>query len=121
MAKMNPKIKKLWVHALRSGVYKQGKYVLRTEDNKFCCLGVLCNIHAKLHPKIAAEQTDPTKYMGRMSFPPPEVLQWAGLHSFDPGVTLPNGVFRTLAELNDGAGVRKHSFKRIAKLIEEQL
>lgn len=33
-----------WLAALRSGKYKQGKDALRTADNKFCCLGVYCDI-----------------------------------------------------------------------------
>lgn len=37
-------IKSRWIEALRSGKYEQGKYQLRTWDNKFCCLGVLCDI-----------------------------------------------------------------------------
>lgn len=40
---MNQKIKKKWIEALRSGKYKQGKTLLRSA-NKFCCLGVLCDI-----------------------------------------------------------------------------
>lgn len=40
---MNKKIKKLWLKALRSGEYKQGKLALRIK-NKYCCLGVLCDI-----------------------------------------------------------------------------
>ncbi len=41
---MNPEIKKKWVEALRSGKYKQGKKVLRSGNEKFCCLGVLCDL-----------------------------------------------------------------------------
>lgn len=43
---MKPEIKKQWVAALRSGEYKQGKSALRFGD-EFCCLGVLCDLHAK--------------------------------------------------------------------------
>ena len=35
--------RKLWIAALRSGKYEQGKYRLRVND-KFCCLGVACDI-----------------------------------------------------------------------------
>ena len=35
--------KKLWVAALRSGKYEQGKEYLRW-GNKFCCLGVLADL-----------------------------------------------------------------------------
>lgn len=33
-----------WVAALRSGKYKQGVHNLRSLDDKYCCLGVLCEI-----------------------------------------------------------------------------
>lgn len=41
---MKKEIKDLWVTALRSGKYQQGKDYLRSSDNTFCCLGVLCDI-----------------------------------------------------------------------------
>lgn len=40
---MNKDIKDKWVAALRSGNYQQGQGSLRTE-NRYCCLGVLCEI-----------------------------------------------------------------------------
>lgn len=39
--------KKKWIEALRSGNYKQGKFALK-RDNRYCCLGVLCNIHPEV-------------------------------------------------------------------------
>lgn len=41
---MNSEWKQKWVEALRSGEYKQGKYGLRSADDAFCCLGVLCDL-----------------------------------------------------------------------------
>ena len=41
---MDKTIKQLWIKALRSGKYQQGQTILRSLDNKFCCLGVLCDI-----------------------------------------------------------------------------
>jgi len=41
---MKKDIKDKWIKALRSGNYEQGKSSLRSLDNKFCCLGVLCDI-----------------------------------------------------------------------------
>lgn len=35
-----------WVEALRSGKYTQGKGHLHVDD-KFCCLGILCDLAAK--------------------------------------------------------------------------
>lgn len=43
---MNSEWKQKWIEALRSGKYEQGKHVLRSGDNKYCCLGVLCDIVA---------------------------------------------------------------------------
>lgn len=40
---MDKRLKKLWVKALRSGRYKQGKGALK-EAGQYCCLGVLANI-----------------------------------------------------------------------------
>ena len=47
-------IKAAWVEALRSGKYEQGKQALRAEGNKFCCLGVLCDV---LEPNAWSKNT----------------------------------------------------------------
>lgn len=41
---MNQELKDRWVTALLSDKYTQGRGRLQTNDNKFCCLGVLCDI-----------------------------------------------------------------------------
>jgi hypothetical protein len=41
---MEASLKQKWIDALRSGEYEQGKQYLKSMDNKFCCLGVLCDI-----------------------------------------------------------------------------
>ena len=41
---MEKALKEKWIEALRSGKYKQGRDVLRSSDDRFCCLGVLCDI-----------------------------------------------------------------------------
>lgn len=46
MKKMNQEVKKMWVEALRSGEYQQGKHHLN-DNGKFCCLGVLCDLAVK--------------------------------------------------------------------------
>jgi hypothetical protein len=40
----DPEVRKRWLDALRSGKYQQAKTVLRTENDRYCCLGVLCEI-----------------------------------------------------------------------------
>ena len=44
MKKLPIDIKQKWVAALRSGDYKQGRGYLRTIDNEYCSLGVLCDL-----------------------------------------------------------------------------
>lgn len=117
---MYKEIKKQWVDALRSGEYEQGRFRLRNPDtNKFCCLGVLCNLHAQAHPEIASQQTDPGRYMGASDFPPKEVMQWAGFSERAPtAVVMWEERESRLSSLNDTYGL---DFLEIAKLIEEQL
>lgn len=45
---MDKRIKALWIGALRGGEYAQGVGRLRSkETDKFCCLGVLCDLASK--------------------------------------------------------------------------
>ena len=114
---MNKKIKAKWVAALRSGQYKQTQNQLR-DGNKFCCLGVLCNIHAQEHPRIAKMQKNPKVYMGETTVLPEAVIKWSGLKDDCGGQVIYRGLGEALTELNDNEEL---SFKKIAKLIEAQL
>ncbi len=107
---MNPKIKAKWVKALRSGDYKQGRLRLRKKD-KFCCLGVLCNLHAQAHPAIAAKEKSPETYLGNIAVLPGLVEKWSGVY-----------VTYDLTTKNDGTeGEKKHNFNQIADYIEKHL
>lgn len=118
---MNRRIKKQWVKALKSGKYKQGEGQLRDEHNRFCCLGVLCNLYAKEHPKIAAKQKEPQQFLGEDSFLPRPVSNWAGFKGdSNPAVIYRNREI-TLSHLNDGIGHVSLTFDKLAKIIEEQL
>lgn len=126
MAKrMKPAIKAQWVAALRSGKYRQTQGQLREvrddESNKtlgFCCLGVLCNLHAQAHPRIAASQTDPGQYLGEIELLPEAVRKWAGLPEQEHGARLViGGQYDALTDHNDNG----RTFKQIAKAIEAQL
>jgi hypothetical protein len=117
--RMNPEVKAKWVAALRSGEYKQGTQQLRDECNRFCCLGVLCNLHAQAHPEIAASQTTPTEYLGNSAMPHFSVREWAGLNSLKVAI---GGVQAYLAEHNDGTSAcKRRTFAEIADAIEAQL
>lgn len=111
-AKMNQKIKKAWVKALRSGEYKQAAGMLRTSllDGKYgyCCLGVLQHTLTGKQPKLGQGMlTD--KFAAKCGIPR---LRESG--SCD---ALPTDVCTTLAEKNDSGW----SFKRIANWIEKNL
>jgi len=103
---------KLWVKALRSGKYKQGKEALR-RDNKFCCLGVACDLYSKTKNKLEIEKNEGVYlYDGWSATLPTRVMQWIGL-------TTPDGEISnemTLASLND----KGSTFKQIAKIIESK-
>lgn len=103
---MNPEIKKQWVDALRSGDYKQGKNCLRFE-NRFCCLGVLCDIYTKTN--VNKQWDHNYALMDTTKFLPQEVKTWA---------EFPNGITQhTLSRLND-EGI---SFLAIADKTELEL
>lgn len=101
--KMDPEIKKLWVEALRSGEYEQGRDMLKDPaDNKFCCLGVLCELSG-------------LTYEAANLVPPPEIVAWARLPDADPKVKSVEK--NSVAYFNDMG----FTFAQIADLIEAQL
>lgn len=115
---MNKKIKQKWVAALRSGDYKQGIGRLRLGD-KFCCLGVLCDIFIK--------ETGQSEWINNCSFVnkdgtetdsflPYCVSVWAGLRSTNPSVNM-SGERVWLSVMND----QENSFSYIANKIESLL
>ncbi len=112
--KMDPAIKAKWVNALKSGAYQQNYNALRYES-KHCCLGVLCDLHAKAHGESwdCTYEVEGDQYCGVDSFLPTEVQAWAGLKSHNPVVA-----GRELASYNDD---RRLSFTDIAALIDAHL
>lgn len=107
--KMDKDIKKLWVDALRSGKYKQGKNLLKKEDC-FCCLGVLCEISDKAPWKQAGEGSTIFRYAEEMATLPENVANWANLDRASNAVDV-------LIYLNDSGT----PFADIADYIEEGL
>lgn len=114
MNKMNPEIKARWIAALRSGEYKQTKSELRSAVDKFCCLGVLCDLHAQAGLGL----WDGFRYREEGTIPPTDVAVWAGLPVVypNPDVWI-DGKCRSVAEHNDQGA----TFAEIADAIEEQL
>lgn len=109
---MNPEIKAEWVAALRSGNYVQTIYVLNWNNEKFCCLGVLCEIQGL--EKIGEHLSGRVYYRENMS-PASELLPKdfaARLGLKDSGWIEELGL--SLTELNDAG----FTFDQIADIVE---
>lgn len=106
---MNPELKKKWVEALRSGKYEQGEKQLRSQDDKFCCLGVLADIQGEPWEKNSFGNWEVDGQ--------PYCLSNDTLDKF--GLT--PSQHDDLAARNDGDNLPKHTFPEIADYIEENL
>lgn len=100
---MKKEIANKLIVALRSGKYKKCSNQLRRGD-RFCALGVLCNLHAQEHPEIAARQDTKESYMGQITTPPASVRKWARLTDY-----------HRIMIMNDNGS----SFNKIADYIEK--
>lgn len=114
-----------WITALRSGKYEQGCGLLRSSDDKYCCLGVLLELEGKefckyigggyfVHTDYNGDRTG-SSYVGEEIV----TLSYPGILPITPTLTNPQGVEVTasrneLASLND-CGV---PFDVIADIIE---
>lgn len=119
---MDKRIKKRWVAALRSRKYKQGKGYLKSDD-KYCCLGVLCDLFSKSKAgrAIQAKFDNDGYFLDEDTLLPEKVKNWAKLDSMNPQISNFNNVctnnFSHAAILND-IGTK---FYEIARLIERNL
>jgi hypothetical protein len=108
--KMNPKVKSIWVDALRSGAYEQAKGRLcRISGRKtsYCCLGVLQDI--AVQQGIARSMEDESPYYISRA-----VSEWSGVRP----VNAHGSPQDALAGMNDSLG---STFAQIADWIEENL
>lgn len=129
---MNSDVKAKWIAALRSGEYAQAQGILRSTDDTFCCLGVLCEVAVAegVLPPAEKSRSGYWRY-GSSTCNPPRLMarDWAGFSDeemFD--VRGPNehhgdepsygAAVESLMHLND---VRGMSFDEIADWIEANL
>jgi hypothetical protein len=126
---MKSEIKKLWLDALRSGEYQQGRHTLRGDDERFCCLGVLCDLAVKAKivnwgewPECQVEDEDSNRLCYRIGgatcYPPQPVMDWAGLEQCDPLLNCGEESQHSCSQLNDKFG---QDFEAIARAIEKSL
>lgn len=104
---MKPEIKAQWLAALRSGDYQQGRSLLHYED-RFCCLGVLCDLYAKDTGNTWESNGSVCNMHRSDQLLPLQVQEWAGLKHSDP---------MGLAGRNDDGA----TFEELAAIIEENL
>lgn len=114
---MNPIVQELWKAALRSDDYKQGIGQLRSSNDQFCCLGVLCDLyHNQTGEGRWVPNPDDGDYLfvddsgSSSGFITEAVRKWAGLSDISPQVG-----YAYLHQLNDTG----KPFVEIAKLLDE--
>jgi hypothetical protein len=121
---VKPEIKSRWLEALRSGDYKQTTATLRSTDNGYCCLGVLCEL--ALQEGIVRREDGErwSTYIatgdggGYSDCNLPEAVQeWAGIDEADPWLDGDN-TSRMASEWNDN---EHKTFAEIADMIEGSL
>lgn len=100
---LNPNAK-LWVEALESGKYKQGRHYLHRDDF-YCCLGVACELAIKAGIKLDVVTKSNGVYCynsGEASLPF-AVRDWLGLKSIYGQFSDPDKKFQIpyLTKLND--------------------
>lgn len=137
--KMNPKVKKAWVKALRSGDYAQGMDFLMTISGnglggeQYCCLGVIADVQGEkfFAPENVPDERDRVLWARGIRGTPMEARSGettADDRQFGLGLNFPTKEFcasiglspraaQVLAELNDDG----HDFVTIAQVIEDYL
>jgi hypothetical protein len=103
MLEMNPEIRARWTAALRSGTYRQGQAALRSVNDRFCCLGVLCDLAEMAGVVRAYKNPDNWQYDGADAYLPEAVMDWAGITDASPHVNVRSSMEDrpTLVTLND--------------------
>jgi len=91
---MPPELLEDWTTALRSGEFKQCQDELRTTINKFCPLGVLCELHPETNWKY-------NKTSGNWSACSDIDRTWKTLPRFETGRVLSRTHEKKLANFND--------------------
>lgn len=130
---MKQEIKEKWVKALRSDEYQQGAGGLHYTEigpdgdtiDRFCCLGVLCDLASKEIPDLQIVQYPQVSggvyysYDYQSTALPVSVQRWAGLNATDPYIKdpTPSSLHEAaLSDINDNG----RSFGDISDIIEEQ-
>ena len=126
---------RLWVEALESGEFQQGRHVL-TEvlddgSQRHCCLGVACIVAMRNGVQVKAEESEARivdedlgedverdvsviRYDGQSDLPPQKVMGWFGLTENPRLRTEGQHLTRSASDLND---TERYTFEQIAQAI----
>lgn len=110
---------RLWIEALRSGEYKQGKGALQ-HNGEFCCLGVACEVAIKneLDIKVFHDADGFVQYDVEYNYMPIVVGEWFGFERDDlTNPRLGKGIGLNAVRVNDEL---KLSFEEIADALEKR-
>lgn len=116
---INIEVMKKWVVALESGEYKQGRSLLKGSNNNFCCLGVLCDIFVKEHPRVArwSDHEIIINQKGDERYSLPEtVSEWAGFVDYASDPIIDDNETSCIKANDD----LEYDFKTIARMIKEK-
>ena len=102
-----------WVEALESGEYKQGKTYLRDSEDKYCCLGVACEVMGIEPVKRGVNYEYNNSNIFLRNFDELDLRNHSGAFLYP--IETPHGVFCTLMGMND-EGI---PFKDIAQCIRD--
>jgi len=97
-------LKQRWLEGLRSGRYAQGTISLKNKDDKYCCLGVLCDLIDPNGWSLMKDRDNCYYWLGNWARPPSSVL--------------PNEIQDVLIEMND---VFNKTFLEIADYVEQHV
>lgn len=104
---MNKEIKALWIEALESGQYQQGRGMLRNEKGEYCCLGVLCELAVQegvidTSREYASQNGNSyTEYDGSWHTISDKVREWSGFGwNAEGGYAIPGDVNHVIS-MND--------------------
>lgn len=117
---MKRELKEKWLAALRGEQYQQGRGTLRSFD-RFCCLGVLCDV---IDPSRWASEYAPG---GLYAYREEDDTHWESVvpPNLREKIGLEFHACSQLASMNDGIGSewygKPQNFKQIADHIEQQI
>lgn len=91
-------VKDYWLAALKAGTHKQGKLLLRTNEDQYCFLGVLADLSVTYGGVVRTQDKVSYVYDGYRECLPDKAIEWAGMKN---GNGFTTHVGQSLTKLND--------------------